>query len=325
MTKLNNLKNKNILVSGGAGFIGSHLVDRIIKEKPSKLIVVDNLFLGKLDNLTEARSNFPSLKFYKQDAGNYKAMEKIIRNEKVDVVFNPAVVPLPVSLEKPKWTVEKNIDIVTNLCELLRLKFFKTLIHFSSSEVYGSAKYVPMDENHPISPFNPYGASKAACDHIIFSYQKSFGIDAVMIRPFNNFGPRQNKGSYAGVIPVVINNILNEETVKIYGDGEQTRDFIFVKDTAEGAIKAYKSPKTRGRILNIARGKEISVNLLVRTIREIMNSKASIIYEKPRPGNVRRHLASAKLAQKLIGFKPITSLEDGLRATIDWYKQVKNE
>ncbi len=316
----NSLKNKNVLVCGGAGFIGSHLVDRLILEKPSKLVVIDNLFLGNISNLNEAKKNFPQLKFFKQDASSYTNLEKIADTEKIDIVFNPAVVPLPTSLVKPKWTIEKNIDIVVNFCELLRLNKIKTLIHFSSSEVYGSAKYVPIDENHPIAPFNPYGASKAACDQIIFSYQKTFGIDAAIIRPFNNFGPRQNKGNYAGIIPIVINNILKGETIKIYGDGKQTRDFIFVKDTAEGAVQIYKSKKTRGTVLNITRGKEISMNSLVRKIRTIMHSKTPIIYEKPRPGNVRRHLASGKSAEKVLGFKPKTTLEEGLKQTIKWYQ-----
>jgi UDP-glucose 4-epimerase len=195
------LKNKSILVTGGAGFIGSHLIDRLIKEDPKKIVIVDNFFLGKKANLNEAVKHYPELKVYNQDASDYIEMAKIMKNESIDVVFNLAVIPLPTSLTKPRWTFEQNINIALSTCELARNGFFNTLIHFSSSEAYGTCEYAPMDESHPLNSATPYAASKASSDQLIFSYCNTFGIDAAIIRPFNNYGPRQNEGSRE-VMPV---------------------------------------------------------------------------------------------------------------------------
>jgi len=315
------LKRKRVLVTGGAGFIGSHLVDRIIQESPGNLVVVDNLFLGKEANLDQAKQAFPALKFYCQDASDYEAMKRIITAEDVEVVFNLAVVPLPTSLERPRYTVDTNMTITMVACELLREDYYQTLIHFSSSEAYGSAQYVPMDEEHPLLPTTPYAASKAASDHVVLSYWKTFGIDAAIVRPFNNFGPRQNEGTYAGVIPIVIRAALRGEPAIIYGDGEQTRDFIFVQETAEAAVRIYKELATRGQVINIASGEEVSINRLVRAILSRLNADIPISYEAPRPGDVRRHCGAVDLARRLIDFQPHIALNDGLVETVGWYRR----
>ena len=315
------MTGKSVLVTGGAGFIGSHLVDRIIQESPNNLVVVDNLFLGKEANLEQARQVFPILKFYSQDASDYEAMKQIITAEGVEVVFNLAVVPLPTSLERPRWTVDTNVAITTVACELLRKGYYQTLIHFSSSEAYGSAQYVPMDEKHPLSPTTPYAASKAAGDHVVLSYWKTFGIDAAIVRPFNNFGPRQNEGTYAGVIPIVIRAALRGDPVIIYGDGEQTRDFIFVREVADAALRIYEEPDTRGQVINIAAGEELSINRLVQVIVGILGTDVPIVHEAPRPGDVRRHCGAIDLARRLAGFRPYIALDDGLAETVDWYRE----
>jgi UDP-glucose 4-epimerase len=315
------LTGKSTLVTGGAGFIGSHLVDRIVQESPGNLVVVDNLFLGKEENLEQARQAFPALKLYRQDACDYEAMKRILAAENVEVMFNLAVVPLPTSLERPRWTVDVNVAITTVACELLRQAYYQTLIHFSSSEAYGSAQYVPMDEKHPLLPSTPYAASKAASDHVVLSYWETFGIDAAIVRPFNNFGPRQNEGTYAGVIPVVIRAALQGDPVIIYGDGEQTRDFIFVGDVAHAAVCVYEEPATRGQVINIATGHELSINRLVREMLAILDVDVPIVYEAPRPGDVRRHCGSVDLARRLIGFQPHVALNDGLVETVNWYRQ----
>jgi UDP-glucose 4-epimerase len=308
------------LVTGGAGFIGSHLVDRLIREKPSNLVVVDNLFLGKESNLNEARNNYKGLKFYRQDVSDFSRMKEILQAEGTQVLYNLAVIPLMASLEKPRWTFEQNINIALSLCELARTGCFQTLVHFSSSEAYGTCQYVPMDEHHPLNPTTSYGASKAAGDLLVLSYINTFGIDASIIRPFNNYGPRQNEGTYAGVIPLTIKRILKNESPVIFGDGEQTRDYIFVTDTASAAVEIYKNQSTRGRIFNIASGSEISINKLVRMITEHMNYSKNIVYKDERPGEVRRLIAGVELAENTIKFKPGVSLEQGLKETIEWYK-----
>lgn len=315
------LENKSVLVTGGAGFIGSHLVDRLIQEKPSNLVVVDNFSLGKESNLEEARRSYPGLKVYNLDASNYKAMKGVMEQEGIQVIFNLAIVPLPASLEKPRWTYEQNVSITLSLCELAREGYFDTLMHFSSSEAYGSCQYAPMDENHPLCPTTPYGASKAATDTLVLSYISTFGIDASIIRPFNNYGPRQNEESYAGVIPLTIKRILAGEAPVIYGDGEQTRDYIYVTETADAAVEIYNHENTRGTVMNIATGSEISINKLVRLIAEHMGYDKAIACKRERPGDVRRFIASINLARDLIDFKPTISLEEGIKLTIEWYQQ----
>jgi UDP-glucose 4-epimerase len=319
-----NLNNKSILVAGGAGFIGSHLVDRLIDEKPENLVVVDNFYLGedKIRNLSSAKSRFPSLKVYREDAAKMRLMKKNLKNESIEVVFNLAAICLPASLIKPKWTYDTNVAIVSNLCELLRKDYFKTLIHFSSSEAYGDAEQVPMDESHPLKPTTPYGASKIASDHLILSYYNTFDIDVSIVRPFNTYGPRQNEGTYAGVIPLTIRRILRGESPVIYGDGLQTRDYTYVTDVADAAVKVYQAKSTRGKVLNIASAKEISIKDLNSKIAKLMNCKKPIIYDKPRPGDVRRFIGSNSLAKKIINYKPKVDFEEGLRHAINWYRNL---
>jgi UDP-glucose 4-epimerase len=320
------LGNKNILVTGGAGFIGSHLVDALIDEQPDRLVVVDNLFLGRKENLTSAASNYPSLVLVEQDASDYDRMKAIIHEYEIEVVYNLAVIPLPTSLVRPKWTVDHNISITTTLCKLAKEKAYRTLIHFSSSEAYGTAQTVPMDEDHRLLPLTPYAASKAADDFVVISFRETFGIDAAILRPFNNFGPRQNDKAYAGIIPIVVNKVLNNEPIEIFGDGEQTRDFLYVKDTAGAAIDMYKSEKTRGRVTNIASGKETSVNELVKTLLKIMNAEDHpVVRVGPRHGDVRRHCGDINAAAERIGFQPETELADGLKPTVDFYVSHMNQ
>lgn len=319
-----NIDGSRMSVTGGAGFIGSHLVDRLIDEKPETLVIVDNFYLGedKIRNLASAKSRFPSLKVYHQDATKMQSMKQILKNESIEVVFDLATICLPASLIKPKWTYDTNVKIVSNLCELLRKDYFKTLIHFSSSEAYGSAEQVPMDESHPLKPTTPYGASKIASDHLILSYYKTFGIDVSIVRPFNTYGPRQNEGTYAGVIPLTIKRILKGESPVIYGDGLQTRDYTYVTDVADATVKVYHTKSTRGQVLNIASAKETTIKNLVSKIAELMNCKKPIVHDKPRPGDVRRFIGSNSLAKKLINYKPKVDFEEGLRHTIDWYRNL---
>ena len=313
------LAGKNILITGGAGFIGSHLAERIAEEEPRGMVVMDNLFLGKEKNLEQAIGKFPKLKFYPEDATSLDKVTEIIEKHNIDVVFDLAVVPLPASLERPKWAFAQNMRMTEVICELAEKKKFRTLVHFSSSEVYGTALYCPMDEFHPLLPLTPYGASKAGGDHLVYSYVHSFGIDTVIVRPFNNYGPRQNEGMYAGVIPATIRRILNGENPIIYGDGKQTRDFIYVEDTAEASIALFKTPEARGKIINVANGFEIKIIDLIRIIQEKLGYQREIIFEEDRPCDVRRHAAGTQILQELIQYKPKVSFAEGIERTVDWY------
>ena len=314
------LAGKRVMVTGGAGFIGSHLVDRVVADGPASVVVVDNLFLGKRSNLDASREAFPDLHFHEQDASDYAVMRRILEDEPVDVVFEMAVVPLPTSLVEPRWTCDVNLSAATAICELLREGLFETLVHFSSSEVYGSARTVPMDEEHPLDPCTPYAASKAGADHIVSSYQKTFGLDVTTVRPFNGFGPRQNETAYAGIIPLVIGRALAGEPVFIHGDGHQTRDFTYVGEIAEAAVRIYGEPSTRGRVVNVSSGRELSVNTLVAKLLEALEVDVPVFHDDPRPGDVRRHCGSPELLEQLTGFRPGRTLDGALAETVRWYR-----
>lgn len=314
------LVGRKVLVTGGAGFIGSHLVDGIIADQPSEVIVVDDLTLGSRANLESARRRFPSLQFHHGDASDLSAMSNLVRARPVDVLFQLAVIPLPASLVDPWRTVATNVALAMTGAELVRRGLCRTLIHVSSSEAYGTATRVPMAEDDPLHPLTPYAASKAAGDHIVLSYVATWGIDAAIVRPFNTYGPRQNAGNYAGIIPIVIRQALRGETVTIHGDGRQTRDFLFVRDTVDATIRAYEEPATRGRVINVASGAEVSINDLVKKILGAVGATARVVHGPARPGDVRRHLGDTTLARELLGFQPRVALTEGLAATVAWYR-----
>ncbi len=309
--------NNRCLVLGGAGFIGSHLVDLLIEEG-NQVCVVDNLFLGKRENVNIGAA------FAEVDATDYQGLFGIIENFKPNVVFNLAVLPLPHSLVNPYFNINVNIKIVQNLCKLLQIGIYPRLIHFSSSEVYGSAQYEPMCENHPWKPSTPYAAAKAAGDLICLSYVKTFGCNISIIRPFNAYGPRQNAGSYAGVIPLTINRILAGEAPIIYGDGSQTRDYTFVRDIAKGAVSLMNSTKDlTGEIFNVASGHDTRIDWLVERIQRLIMQKDKdvlpiVYYQDPRPGDVHRHIANVLKAKDVLNWEHETNLIDGLKETIDW-------
>ena len=313
------ITDKIVAVTGGAGFIGSHLCEKLLTSEPKMIIIIDDLSLGKMGNIKHLLKN-PRVKMYKLDASDYYRMVHIFRKEHIDVVFNLAVVPLPKSLKAPKETIDKNVLITTTICELLRNKLYRTLIHCSSSEAYGTALYVPMDEDHPKNPLTPYAASKIACDHIVSSYYGIYNVDVAIARPFNAYGPRQNEYSYAAVVPITIRRILNGKPPIICGDGLQTRDYTYVEDTAETIVKIYEVLSTRGKTINIASGKEIRIKDLIKLIAKLTDYRDDIIYAAPRPGDIRRHRGDISLAKKLLGYSPKTDFETGLHKTIEWYK-----
>lgn len=317
------LSNKSVLVTGGAGFIGSHFVDRLIEESPSRITVVDNFFLGSMDNLAAALHQHPDLEVVRLDASDLAAMQDIVTTRSVDVVFDFAVIPLPTSLVYPSWTTMTNVGIVTTFCEITRRGLVDRLVHISSSEAYGSARYSPMDEDHPHDALTPYAASKSAGDHIIHSYVQTFGIDATVIRPFNNVGPRQNIGSYAGIIPIVVRKVLSGQPIEIHGDGEQTRDIIYAPHTAAAIVDVHDSPSCHREVLNVASGVETSMNDLVARLLNILGvPDHPIVHTESRIGDVRRHIADASKLKKLVGIELEAVSDDSLRQTVDYYRSL---
>ena len=315
------LAGKRVMVTGGAGFIGSHLCDAILRQNPESLSIADDFSLGKERNIERVRGD-KRVSVHRVDLTDFSHAEEVLKSDRPEVVFNLAVIPLPQSLVCPRETVESNVGIASNFCELLRLEKFATLVHCSSSEAYGSALYVPMDEKHPKQPLTPYAASKIACDEVAISYRKTFGVDVAVVRPFNAYGPRQNEGTYAGVIPLTILRILSGKSPVIFGDGLQTRDYTYVGDTVRGILGVYSSTETRGKVVNIASGREVTIKHLITLIADMMGFKGKIAKEKDRPGDVRRHRGDISLARKLFGYEPKVGFEEGLKTTIDWYRGV---
>jgi UDP-glucose 4-epimerase len=321
-TSIRTIKGKHVLVTGGAGFIGSHLVDLLISEEVKQLTIFDNFFLGTMSNLTEAYHLMPDLRIVHLDASDDCAVREVFSKlELVDVVFDLAVIPLPTSLERPQFCFDTNVRITSVLCELLREGCFKTLVHFSSSEAYGSARTVPMDEEHPLDPLTPYAASKAASDHLVRTYAATFGVDALVVRPFNNYGPRQNDQQYAGVIPTMLKCALEGDVFTIFGDGQQTRDYIYVTDTVRAALNLYECVQSRGKVVNIGSSQEISIIDLKTRIEHILGRPIFTEYRDPRPGDVRRHCADITLLKSFIGFEQGVSIDDGLARTVEFYRQ----
>jgi UDP-glucose 4-epimerase len=315
------LKGKNVLVTGGAGFIGSHLCDSLLKEPIKKLLAADNLYLGKEENLTDALTD-ERFSFENIDITEFGKINKLILSEEIDVIFHLAVIPLEASIDDPIWCFGQNVDMIINILETIRIdKPNICLIAYSSSEVYGTALKIPMDEDHPLYSHTPYAASKAASDLLVYSYIKTFGIDAAIVRPFNNYGPRQNEGSYAGIIPITIKRIMNGEKPIIFDDGEQTRDFIYVKETADWTIELYKNEETRGEFINLASGNQVTVNAIIETIVKELDYKGEIEYKPKRAGDVRAHEGGMRTAKNLVGFKLKIQFEEGIIPTIEWYKE----
>ena len=317
---MNEITGKNVMVTGGAGFIGSHLVDRLIQEHPNKIVVIDNLFLGKLQNLEHSKANFDNLVFYIRDASVFPVLEEIMIGEEIETVFDLATIPLPTSYLQPRWTYENNIRLALNFCELLRQGKCGFYVHCSSSEAYGTAQFVPMTEDHPLNPTTTYGASKASQDILIQAFDRMYDLNFFIFRPFNNFGERQNDQAYAGVIPMTIKRILKGEKPVQHGDGRQTRDFIYVKDTVDAVVRLSRNPQSRKQIINVCRGREIEIGKLVRIICDGMGYNGEIeVIPNPRPKDVKRHFASNERLKSIIDFNP-TDLETAIGTVINWYR-----
>jgi UDP-glucose 4-epimerase len=319
------MKYKNLLVVGGAGFVGSHLVDVLVKHGARKVVVVDNMFLGRMENLNLAIQK-GNVVVYKEDARYLTALENIIEREKPEAVFNLAVKCLPYGFVDPEGSFMTGVEIAHNLANLLRKKKYERLLHFSSSEAYGTAVKVPMDENHPLDPNSPYGAGKAAADLFLLSYHKLFNLEISILRPFNLYGERQNMEAYAAVVPVTIWRILNGERPILEGDGLQTRDFTYVKDVAETALKMMECDEALGRVVNTGQGKETNIKTVISMICNALDYPFDKIDHKPpRLSDVRRLHADITLAKKMLGFSPKTSLKEGIKLTIEWFRSKKND
>ena len=314
------IAGSRVLVTGGAGFIGSYVVEGLLSEGAGAVVVADDFSLGRRDNLA-AVTNRPELEIVEADCANERAMREICaRHGGFDACFNMAVIPLPASLEDPRGTTDANVAMTTSVCELGRAGLFGRLIQFSSSEVYGTAQHVPMSEEHPLVPHTPYAASKAATDHIAISYWLTFGLPTTILRPFNAYGPRQNDAAYAGLIPTVVRNVQAGRPVTIHGDGNQARDYAHVRDVSWATLRVAEHDDALGRTFNTGAGSEHTVSQLVAELLTAMGKPDwPVVHGPPRPGDVRRLLADTTALENLVGFRRSVPIREGLAETVAWY------
>ena len=314
-----------ILITGGAGFIGSHLCEAFVTQGHT-VLCLDNFMNGSLANI-RALLNFKDFKLINGDVRDFDLLEKVVSSGIDAVIHLAAQIHVDRSIIEPRITYEINVFGTLNVLELARRYDVEKVIYTSTSEIYGSAQYVPMNEKHPLNALHPYGASKLAADRMCHAYVETYNVNACTMRPFNTFGPRQKDTGYGGAISIFVKRVLNATSPIIYGDGTQTRDYTYIKD----AVKAYNlvlnSNKPLREPINFGTGKEIRIIDLANKIIALCGRKGKIkpVHIAPRPGEVKRLVADYSKAKELLGWKPEYSLEEGLREFIDWYKNYKFE
>jgi len=301
-------------VTGGAGFIGSHLVDRLIDEG-FEVVVLDDFSTGSLENLRlhVGKDNFHIVK---GDVRNRVDVKKAV--EDVDYIFHlAAIVSVELSIKNPVLVEEVNVGGTLNLLEESLSLDLKKFVYVSSCAVYGNPKYLPIDEEHPTKPLSPYGVSKLTAEHYCKVFYRIYGLKTVCLRLFNVYGPRQAVGPYSGVIAKFVDRLKNGKPPIIYGDGKQTRDFIFVEDVVDACLRAMDSKKCVGEVVNIGSGIETSINELAQVISRLFGiEEVKPVYAESRVGEIRRSCADISKAKKLLEFKSKISLEEGLRRFI---------
>jgi UDP-glucose 4-epimerase len=310
----------NILVTGGAGFIGSHLVDALAARDGHQIIVADDFSVGTRANLAQHASN-PRVRVVELDIRDKARVAQVMRG--VDVVYHLATQCIRVSIRDPYLVHDVNATGTLHLLTAALEQGVKRFVYCSSSEVYGSADYVPMDERHPLVPTTPYGASKLAGEVYARSFHLTYGLPVAIVRPFNTYGPREHfEGPYGEVLPKFVVRALNNAPLVIFGDGSQTRDFTEVSDTVRGLIASAECDELVGDAINIARGQEVTIcDLAEIVLAALPQSESRIEYQAARPGDVRRHFADVGKAQAVLGFEPRFTIREGVRRYVQWVMQ----
>lgn len=317
---IQDISNSTFLITGGAGFIGSNIVAYLMKYNAGKVIVLDNLSNGYKKNVEEF-IDLPNFEFIEGDITDYDTCKKIIKG--VDYISHQAALgSVPRSIENPLATHHANTTGLLTILTCAKESNVKRVVFASSSSVYGDSKELPKVEERIGEQLSPYAVSKRTKELYAQVFTKTYGLDVVGLRYFNVFGPNQSpNGPYAAAIPLFMEAVLKNEAPYINGDGEQSRDFTFVENAVQANIKALLADDgVKGEILNIAFGGRTTINDLFFKIRAIVGNDVKPNYREERPGDVKDSLANIEKAQKLCGFNPEFSIDDGLAITIDWFK-----
>lgn len=300
-----------VLVTGGAGFIGSNLVRQLVEDS-NDVTVIDNLLSGYRSNLEP----FPLIRFLEGDIRDNALVDKAITS--MEVVFHLAAsVGNKRSIDYPLIDADINVMGTLKVLEAARRAGVRKIVASSSAGIFGELKTLPIKEDHPVEPDTPYGSTKLCMEKECLAYAKLYDIEVVCLRYFNVYGPNQRFDAYGNVIPIFAFKMLRGEQLTIFGDGEQTRDFINVKDVVQANIKAAMTKGVSGAF-NTGSGGRITINRLVELLRVASGIEPQVTYEPPRPGDVRHSLADVSAAQHSFGFEPTVSMEEGLKEYVAW-------
>ncbi len=307
---------EKFLVTGGAGFIGSNICSTLVSQG-CFVRVLDNLLTGKRSNLAGLMDK---IEFVEADMGDEQVARAAMKD--IEVVLHQGALPsVPRSVEDPLATNRHCVDATLTLLIAARDAGVKRFVFAASSSAYGDTPKLPKVETMRPMPLSPYAAAKLVGEHYCSVFHEVFGLETISLRYFNVFGPYQDPTSqYAAAIPAFVTAILNDRPPTVYGDGEQSRDFTYVDNVVQANLLAARAQKTSGEVVNIACGRAVTVNAIIKTINSLLGKSIEPVYTDPRPGDVRHSLADIRLAKKLIGYEPHVSFAEGLARAIDWYR-----
>jgi nucleoside-diphosphate-sugar epimerase len=303
------------LVTGGAGFIGSHLTEELVR-RGHTVRVADSLITGKRSNL----DHVSGVDILEGDLADLSFARRAV--DGVQYVLHQAAIPsVPRSVKDPITSHRANVDATLNVLVASRDAGVRRFVFAGSSSAYGNTPTLPKREEMPDSPLSPYALQKVMGEQYLRMFTQLYGLETVSTRYFNVFGPRQDPSSpYSGVISVFATALLENRSPKIYGDGEQTRDFTYVANVVEGVLRACDAPEVSGEVINVATGGRISLNELFQTMRTLAGGTVEPTYVDPRPGDVRDSQADISKARRILRYEPSVSFEEGLKRTVQWYR-----